>query len=132
MPRKDPQARKEYARVHYAANPEKIGKVTRRWALKNPEKVREYSRRWRKENPERILAHNRKSRGLPEPTRPCPEMCECCGGPPNGIGCLNLDHCHETGIFRGWICNSCNRGLGLLGDNIDGLNNGIKYLGRVS
>lgn len=30
-----------------------------------------------------------------------------------------VDHCHETGVNRGILCPSCNRALGLLGDNVD-------------
>jgi Recombination endonuclease VII len=71
-----------------------------------------------------------KSRGLPEPTRPRPEFCESCGGPPNGNGVLHLDHCHETGKFRGWLCATCNMGLGKLGDNIAGVLNIVGYLDR--
>ena len=39
-----------------------------------------------------------------------------------------LDHCHETLKFRGWLCNSCNIGLGKLKDSIEMLERGIKYL----
>ena len=41
---------------------------------------------------------------------------------------IQLDHCHETNTFRGWLCNSCNTGLGKLKDNIAMLEKGIKYL----
>lgn len=41
---------------------------------------------------------------------------------------LNIDHCHNTRKVRGLLCGSCNRGLGLLKDNIEFLNNAIKYL----
>ena len=39
-----------------------------------------------------------------------------------------VDHCHETGRVRGLLCNSCNRAIGLLGDNINTLSNAIDYL----
>jgi hypothetical protein len=51
-----------------------------------------------------------------------------CGGPPNGHGGLHFDHCHETGLFRGWLCSKCNSGLGLLGDNEEALERALRYL----
>ena len=44
--------------------------------------------------------------------------CECCGiVDPN----IQLDHCHETGNFRGFICRSCNKTLGVNGDTYDSI-----------
>jgi len=40
----------------------------------------------------------------------------------------NLDHDHETGMFRGWLCSRCNSGLGWLGDSVSNLKRGVKYL----
>lgn len=53
--------------------------------------------------------------------------CDCCGTllPP---GSVMLDHDHDTAEFRGWLCRSCNVGLGQLGDDIEGLTRAIKYL----
>jgi hypothetical protein len=41
---------------------------------------------------------------------------------------LCVDHDHKTGKIRGLLCDNCNRGIGLLGDNIDILRNAIGYL----
>lgn len=41
---------------------------------------------------------------------------------------LNLDHCHTTGKIRGWLCDNCNRGLGLFKDDIANLERAIEYL----
>jgi len=41
---------------------------------------------------------------------------------------VHMDHCHVTHEFRGWLCRSCNIGLGALGDNLEGLERAIKYL----
>lgn len=39
-----------------------------------------------------------------------------------------LDHDHDTGMGRGWICDSCNTGIGRFKDDIKLLVNAIKYL----
>jgi hypothetical protein len=41
---------------------------------------------------------------------------------------LHIDHCHETNKVRGMLCGSCNRGLGLLKDNVEVLKRAVKYL----
>jgi hypothetical protein len=55
---------------------------------------------------------------------PPPKFCQCCGKEKK----LKLDHISGTLKFRGWICNECNIGIGLLGDNIEGLKIAIRYL----
>lgn len=52
--------------------------------------------------------------------------CAGCKRPFTKTPCL--DHCHETGVIRGLLCHSCNRALGLLGDNAETLRNLIEYL----
>jgi len=39
-----------------------------------------------------------------------------------------LDHCHETGGFRGFLCSNCNTGLGAFKDDAAILMNAISYL----
>jgi len=35
-------------------------------------------------------------------------------------------------MFRGWVCNKCNRGLGLFDESIEGLVNAVRYLERAA
>ena len=39
-----------------------------------------------------------------------------------------LDHNHETGEVRGWICDSCNTGIGRFKDSVSLLEKAIAYL----
>jgi len=41
---------------------------------------------------------------------------------------LYVDHCHTTGKVRGLLCITCNTGIGMLKDDIEILENAIKYL----
>lgn len=54
--------------------------------------------------------------------------CELCGKPVYRN--WQLDHCHITGNFRGWICKPCNTGLGSLGDTKEAIKRAAEYLER--
>jgi hypothetical protein len=108
-----------------------------RWIAKpgNREKVnakaRERARVYRatERGRESARAACRKYDGTPEPTRPRPEACECCGEKPTTRG-LCVDHDRVTGKFRGWLCGRCNRSIGQLGDSLAGLMRAVRYLRR--
>lgn len=59
------------------------------------------------------------------PLPPRPDRCQCCS---SASGELLRDHDHISGYFRGWLCASCNSGIGKLGDGIDGLKRALEYL----
>ena len=59
--------------------------------------------------------------------------------PPLGTPCENpgcgradkrlvFDHDHQTLEHRGWLCDNCNRSMGMLGDTIEALEAAILYL----
>ena len=60
------------------------------------------------------------------PAPPAGTPCAYCGA----IRILHLDHCHRTDKFRGFVCANCNQLIGLAGECILGLENGIRYLER--
>ena len=39
-----------------------------------------------------------------------------------------VDHCHTSGVVRGLLCSSCNRGLGLFKDSSELLEQAMQYL----
>lgn len=41
---------------------------------------------------------------------------------------LDVDHCHECGVIRGLLCNPCNAGLGMFGDDPHRLMRALQYL----
>lgn len=126
---KTPLKKLERNRKWNKENPEKRREYTRRWRALNPEKVAESHAKWYAANKDRELAYQQRRKGLPEPTRSRPKLCECCGRKPNGRRkSLHLDHDHDTGEFRGWLCFTCNTAIGKLGDSIDGLMKAVRYL----
>ena len=54
--------------------------------------------------------------------------CAICGKAYNK---MVFDHCHEKELFRGYLCDPCNRSLGVLGDNVQGLIAAINYLNKT-
>lgn len=126
------------------------------WREANREQLRRYAANYRRDNAEVLRAKREKAyaadpqkfkrrqkkyrpkqreytrtrRGLPAPTRPAPNACECCAAPVKKRQ-LALDHDHETGRFRGWLCSGCNTGLGLLGDSLTAARAVVAYLERV-
>jgi hypothetical protein len=58
------------------------------------------------------------------------DVCGSCRNPPPPGQHLFIDHCHLSGRVRGFLCNSCNAGLGFFYDDPNRLKLAIKYLAR--
>lgn len=101
---------------------------------KTGEERREYFREYYKRpgRAESIRVGVCRRRGMPVPTRAKPELCECCGRQPSLGKSLGIDHDHETGAFRGWICTKCNLGLGMFGDTAESIELALQYLKRAA
>lgn len=55
--------------------------------------------------------------------------CDICGKPESEKGkSLAVDHCHATGLFRGFLCSDCNFGLGKFKDDKIILQKALEYL----
>lgn len=117
----------------------------REWRKQNPDKFRAYNKKYRLSSRDSInarkrrryhrdaklrdyaRAYARKIKGLPDPTRACPDVCEICGQKPRDRS-LALDHDHNTGLFCGWLCVPCNRALGGFREDKNLLQAALNYL----
>jgi len=90
-----------------------------RWRRANPDKNREYKRRY----------HYKFEYGIDfetlEKLKAEQKTCAICGEVPER---WHVDHNHETGRFRGLLCDKCNKALGMLGDTVESLQRAVEYL----
>lgn len=155
--RETPEFKKRnYERVkRWRARPENKAKRAAeavRWRAKYPEKFKEIKERHRANNMEKIRERDRMAQQAYRMTeqykaasrirvarfkakqaaereaiagRPKPDLCEICN---TNEFRIVWDHCHTAGHFRGWICDRCNRVLGLVKDNANLLQQLAQYL----
>lgn len=137
-----------------ARNPEKVNAQARRYRAKHPEtaararaKYRAKNREWllpieaqrmrdrRKADPEgtrrRMLAFKARihAKRVALAGRPKPAECEVCERSDMRVV---WDHDHATGKFRGWLCDHCNKVLGLMKENPRLLRALADYLERLT
>jgi hypothetical protein len=102
-------------------------------------------RAWHAENPERAAGNRRrtnlaKNYGLTVAEydamlRAQGGVCAICNRPERAmregkVVRMPVDHDHETGAVRGLLCHTCNRAIGLLGDDTALMRRAISYLLR--
>lgn len=107
----------------------------KRWLAKNGDRKRETDKAWQQANLAKIRIQRKKWKSRRYADRVAALVqdhtgtCDICGGPPDGRWKrLNIDHCHQTGQFRGLLCSKCNRALGLFKDNAEVMMRAIEYL----
>lgn len=97
-----------------------------RWNKENPEKHREIYRRCNHR------ANLKKRFGLTEEEFArmfaSADVCEICRNPEKRARRLSLDHCHNTGVIRGFLCSRCNLIIGNAKDDPDLLEKAAMYL----
>jgi len=86
--------------------------------------VKERARQRARDNPSKSKIRWQEA----EAGRPRPDRCEVCGATDQPI---HFDHCHQRGIFRGWLCKACNNILGFANDDPDRLRKLVVYLDRT-
>lgn len=120
----------------YRQRPEHHAAKAREWRRNNPERAREFDRqKHRRKRLARFgLTEAEVARVLDEQDHLCaicrkPEVIQCAGEKTRE---LSFDHDHRTGQFRGFLCGSCNQGLGYFLDDPAVLRAAAEYLEVVA
>ena len=119
MPCKDPEKRREYQKKYRQKNKEQIAKQTKEYAQsEGGKKVQQKSTQKYRQTPAGIKSNTIagwKERGLIHPdydelyTRYLSaKNCEVCRKEFENSYDRCMDHCHETGKFRQFLCRRCN------------------------
>lgn len=100
----------------------------KKWRENNPEKMKERraTRIWYR----RKISYGLTKEQFFEIIKNQEEKCAICR---TGIdqNC-HVDHCHNTNVVRGLLCNNCNTGIGMLQDSLDILKAAINYLEKYA
>ena len=106
------------------------------WSKNNPEKRKETAKRRIASGKGRVFRllsrHNILINDYNKILESQSNKCAICGSdkPDGKYEVFNVDHDHKTGKIRGLLCGKCNRALGFFKDNIEILQNAIKYLSK--
>jgi hypothetical protein len=91
------------------------------------QRINEWKRNYYAKNREHILKYKQEYRSRNRGQhRPRPDKCEICSSEEK----LVFDHCHVTNRFRGWLCEPCNRALGMFKDDPKRFRLAAEYLER--
>jgi len=123
---------------YYWANRDKKLSQMKAWAEKNKEARKQYTKKRYEENKESLIAKAKERNMLNKYGMTTTEyedlfkkqggVCLICKEFPK-TGKLVIDHHHDTGLVRGLLCHHCNLVLGFCRENVDILQNTIRYLG---
>lgn len=127
----------EYGRQWRAANPDKVKANRKAYYAKHREEIIQYSTEYNKSHPEKVKRQWLKQYGITleqydKLLLQQEGKCACCKSedPKGPWKRFAVDHNHVTGEIRGLLCFSCNTGIGMLGDSLEGLQQAINYLER--
>ena len=132
---------KEYQAEYYRRNKEKMRANNARWKSQNRARINAKNAKNRNKN----ILHCSKRDAKKGNYAPCTAtvfeletsftgfcfVCDIQDGDTKSTRLL-VDHCHTTGQFRGWLCNSCNCALGFAKDSTERLEQLIAYLRKTA
>lgn len=121
--------RREYSKSYYQKNKDRLKKNYREWY----DKTYHSDYQVRKRRSYNYAKYGITSEDYMDMWNKTDGKCYICGQEEtverNGkVKRLAIDHCHDSGEVRGLLCQNCNRGIGLLKDNVETLEKAIKYL----
>lgn len=118
--------KREYDLEYREKNKEKLREQRMRRYCENRELLKERSRDWQKRNPYRH--YQKYGIDIIALVKRQEKKCAIC----NKEVPLCVDHCHKRMVIRGMLCRKCNSAIGLFYENIQSLENAIKYLKNAS
>lgn len=92
----------------------KFSENTRKWRCRTAERVRVWA-----------IKYGADAQTITELWETQEHRCAICK---EKIDSFNVDHCHESGMFRGLLCTPCNTGIGFFKDDVTRLRSAIDYL----
>jgi hypothetical protein len=122
----NPEKLRESERRYAAKHPELRKAASQRWRERHPDKARERCQRYRENNRAKVRSDHWGRRGILSPDTgsaltqqefdSCFERqgfrCGICSNHTTPHQRWSADHDHNTGLFRGVLCHSCNIALG--------------------
>ena len=130
----------EKSREWDASNRERATKSRREYRLRNPEKRAACIAKSKAKHRFRHAIIRATKKAIELGYMPCISdesevrngytgKCAICGIPESDCAKdLCMDHCHATGIFRGFLCDHCNRALGYFRDSEANIMKALEYL----
>ena len=144
------EEKNEYAKNWYKINRERLLEYNRKYREDNKEKTQDSKKKWYKENIDKsknsVNIYREKNKDIIRNRNliknfgislidynnlllnqnNCCAICNINNSKLRRNLCV--DHDHRTEEIRGLLCDTCNRGIGLLKDNVEVLKNAIEYL----
>ena len=123
------------AKDWYERNREKSAAKVREWREKNSDSVKQYrtDNRRKAYQQELVRKYGVEPAWFDEQTKKQGNKCLCCNREfqwGDKQTTPHVDHCHESQVVRGILCNRCNTVLGLCKDDEKLLSTLARYLGK--